>query len=106
MGCVFCHQEEMYQHQDRKKVYHQGPAVTSLVCSRCIQTFLQLPQDKLIEAYHSAMVEGYLEKASWLESIIEEEDLSYVSETRETGPNIVRAKTVRLARPSLHQIGS
>ena len=102
MECVFCHREEMYQKKGRKKSYQPGARVTSLACSQCVQKFLRAPQDKLIEAYHSAMVEGYLEKVSWLESIIEEEDLSYVSETRETGPNIVREKTVRLARPSLH----
>ena len=67
---------------------------------------LQLSQDSVIEAYNLAIEKGYLEKASWLETFIDEEDMFYATETRETRPNLVREKTMRLARPSRHQIGA
>ena len=103
MLCIFCLREELSRCDGKLRRYKLQKGVTSLVCSACIQIFLQMPQDKLIEARRLAIEKGYLDKASWLESFIDKEKVN-VRETGKTRPNLVRERLMRKARPSRYKI--
>ena len=91
MRCVLCHMEETYQHNGKKTVYKHDKNVTAFLCSNCTQRLLQMPQSKIIDAYHLAIEKGYLEKASMLLTFIDEEkEKLHDSETREVRPDIIR----------------
>ena len=105
MRCVLCHRDERYQLNEKKVACLQEKEVSSFLCSNCVQRLLQMPQSEIIEAYNLAIEQGYSYKASWLDSFIDDEtEEFYVSETRETGPNMVRERPLRQARLAHHQI--
>ena len=101
IGCAFCHRAEKGNPKHHKEV-------TSFVCSGCVQKLLQAPQAKLVEAHRLALEKGYHEKASWLESFIDDvvEVFTDVRETEKIRPCIVREKIMRMAGPSHNQIGA
>lgn len=104
MLCVFCQGEEIYHLNGRKRAYKPSKDVASFICSDCFQMFLQMPQDKLAEAYHLAIEKGYLDKASWVESFIDDETEDFDDpKTPKVRRSIVREKVMRVAGLANHQ---
>lgn len=104
LNCVFCYREEISQFNSRKRAYRPGKDIVSIICSACIQKYLQFPQNKFLEAYKAAIEKGFTEKASLITQFIHEKDECHDSEARQTGPDMVRKRLVRTARPTRNSI--
>ena len=105
MGCVFCQREELTCQNGIQEVYNHDKEVSSFVCSNCVQKLLRMPQSQIIEAYQTAIEKGHLDKAYWLESLIDEEmEEVHVTETRETRSDMGRERSVRSTRSSRNKV--
>jgi hypothetical protein len=63
-----------------------------------------MPQAKLIEVYHLAIEKGHSDKASFIESFIDDELEEYhVPEAGKARSDMVRERAVRETRPARHQ---
>lgn len=91
MQCLFCN-------MDRDGQIIDGRAY---VCGKCTQTFINLSQKQLKEAYDLAMSKGYESKAKAIESFMESE---HDRKTENTQRNMVRKRPGRAVRPSRDRI--
>ena len=95
--CVFCRRGE-------RSSSHPND-VTSILCSHCVQLFLNIHQAQLKELYKLALEKGLHYKAIVLEEYIEEEeDELYAREAKKIRRDLVRKRPLSKARFARYNI--
>ena len=87
------------------KNYRPAPDV-EFVCSQCVIRVVDADEVSIKRAYDTALAKGLNRKARALESLFEEEEIKNDTKAQKSKRNIVRKRTMRLARPSRYQIGA
>jgi len=73
------------------------------ICGNCVVLLSAADRDDLRRAHVKAIATGYLNKASAIQSFLEEEEEDY-GETQKSKRNLERARPVQTARPSRNQV--
>ncbi|MFH1672183.1 MAG: hypothetical protein ABIF87_01965 [Pseudomonadota bacterium] len=93
MGCVFCRRQE--------KSASPPDTVEWMVCSVCVQRLLMASQEEKLKVYKKAIELGFSNKASALESFMEELPND---ETGKIRSNMERKRPMRKTRLARYEI--
>ena len=91
MGCLFCRQPGDGQ--------YKPPPKTDFICWRCVMLLSAASQSELNKAHRKALKQNSHDQARAIESFLIERD-SHVSETENTGCDMVRTRAVQAVRPT------